>query len=372
MANTSANGRASTDALVVFDRVHKSYDGLVKVVENLNLEIKTGEFLTLLGPSGSGKTTTLMMLAGFEAPTSGAIYFAGASITDVPTYKRDFGMVFQNYALFPHMTVEENLAFPLRMHKFARSEIAPRVKRALDIVKLDKLADRKPQQLSGGQQQRVALARALVFEPRMVLMDEPLGALDKQLRERMQIEIKTIHDELGLTMLYVTHDQAEALTMSDRIAVFNDGRIQHVGAPADVYNSPSNSFVASFMGENNTLTGEVLESRADGLVLRSSAGEAVIKGRASHDLNCGDKANIMIRPERITIATEHIDNQFQANIRAIIFHGDHLRLTLDVDGVGQLVAKLPFSDGLHGFSVGDRVEIGWSALGTLTFTVEDE
>lgn len=367
-ANTSRNG----DELVVFDKVRKSYDGRVDVVENLDLSIRQGEFVTLLGPSGSGKTTTLMMLAGFEKPSGGEIYFAGAPLTDVPTYNRDFGMVFQNYALFPHMSVEENLAFPLRMHKFARAEIAPRVKRALDIVKLVAFAERKPGQLSGGQQQRVALARALVFEPRMVLMDEPLGALDKQLREHMQIEIKSIHDDLGLTILYVTHDQSEALTMSDRIAVFNNGRIQHIGPPKEVYNSPSNAFVASFMGENNSLDGEVLENGSGGLLVRTDAGGKPVKARSPQNLKAGDKVRILVRPERIGVVTSKAENRFRGNITRVIFHGDHVRLNVNVDGLGDLVSKLPLADGQREFAVGETITIGWSGEGTLAFATDGE
>ncbi|WP_245311631.1 ABC transporter ATP-binding protein, partial [Bradyrhizobium pachyrhizi] len=218
----------SSNAFVKFSEVQKTYDSETLVVKNLNLDIARGEFLTMLGPSGSGKTTTLMMLAGFEVPTQGSILLEGRPIDKMPPHKRDIGMVFQNYALFPHMTVEENLAFPLKVRKLVRTEIEARIKRALDMVRLGAYGKRRPAQLSGGQQQRVALARALVFDPKLVLMDEPLGALDKQLREQMQLEIKRIHDDLCVTVVYVTHDQGEALTMSDRIAVFNDGVIQQL------------------------------------------------------------------------------------------------------------------------------------------------
>ncbi|MET4807133.1 ABC transporter ATP-binding protein [Limibacillus sp. MBR-115] len=358
-------------ALVVFDDVSKTYDGKVKVVENLNLEIARGEFLTLLGPSGSGKTTTLMMLAGFEVPSAGRILFDGTPLVDVPTYKRNFGMVFQNYALFPHMTVEANLAFPLRMHKFPRAEIAERVRQTLDIVKLGHLADRKPQQLSGGQQQRVALARALVFNPRMVLMDEPLGALDKQLREHMQIEIKKIHDDLGITMLYVTHDQTEALTMSDRIAVFNEGRIQHIGPPTEVYDRPQNAFVASFMGENNTFHGEVLERNGDEVTVRCDSGGAVVRAIANEPLQRGDRVQVMARPERMHIDRQlAVENGFQATVEGVIFHGDHLRLSLRVEALGPIVSKLPFEESRQSYSAGDSVTVGWAAAGMLAFRAE--
>ena len=244
---------AQTKAFVEFQRVQKSYDGEVLVVKDLNLAIPRGEFLTMLGPSGSGKTTCLMMLAGFETATHGEILLDGKPINNIPPHKRGIGMVFQNYALFPHMTVGENLSFPLEVRKFGKSEREAKVKRALDMVEMGDFITRRPAQLSGGQQQRIALARALVFEPELVLMDEPLGALDKQLREKMQFEITDLAHKLGITVVYVTHDQTEALTMSDRVAVFNDGVIQQIAPPDELYESPENSFVAQFIGENNTL-----------------------------------------------------------------------------------------------------------------------
>ncbi len=219
------------DAYVRFEQVQKSYDGENLVVKDFNLNVESGEFLTMLGPSGSGKTTCLMMLAGFETATSGEIILDGTSINNVPPWKREIGMVFQNYALFPHLTVFENLAYPLAVRKMNKSEVAERVSKALDMVQLGAFGGRRPGQLSGGQQQRVAVARALVFEPKLVLMDEPLGALDKQLREQMQYEIKHIHENLGVTVVYVTHDQSEALTMSNRVCVFDDGVVQQLAAP---------------------------------------------------------------------------------------------------------------------------------------------
>ena len=238
-------------AFVAFEHVQKSYDGETLVVKDLNLGIGQGEFLTMLGPSGSGKTTCLMMLAGFETATHGEIRLDGRPINNIPPHKRGIGMVFQNYALFPHMTVGENLAFPLEVRKLPKPDVDAKVARALDMVQMGRFAGRRPAQLSGGQQQRIALARALVFEPELVLMDEPLGALDKQLREHMQYEIRHLHERLGVTVVYVTHDQSEALTMSDRIAVFNDGKIQQLATPEDLYERPENAFVAQFIGENN-------------------------------------------------------------------------------------------------------------------------
>ena len=232
---------------VTFENVQKTYDGKELVVKNLNLNIYRGEFLTMLGPSGSGKTTCLMMLAGFENSTNGEIKLNGNLINNIPPYKRNIGMVFQNYALFPHMSVAENLAFPLEVRKIEKADRDKKITRALEMVKMEQFKNRMPAQLSGGQQQRVALARSLVFEPDLVLMDEPLGALDKQLREQMQYEIKHLHEELEITVVYVTHDQSEALTMSDRVAVFNDGVIQQLASPNELYEKPTNSFVAQFI-----------------------------------------------------------------------------------------------------------------------------
>ena len=248
---------SKNDSFVVFDRVQKSYDGLSLVVKDLNLHIKKGEFLTMLGPSGSGKTTCLLMLAGFETATHGEILLDGKPINNIPPHKRGIGMVFQNYALFPHMTVGENLSFPLEVRKISKNDREEKVVQALEMVQMTDFINRKPAQLSGGQQQRIALARSLVFNPDLVLMDEPLGALDKQLREHMQYEIKHIHENLGVTVVYVTHDQSEALTMSNRIAVFDDGIIQQLADPVTLYEKPDNAFVAQFIGENNRLNGTV-------------------------------------------------------------------------------------------------------------------
>ncbi|MCI5042727.1 MAG: ABC transporter ATP-binding protein, partial [Donghicola eburneus] len=270
MAQTHSN-----DAFVAFERVQKSYDGETLVVKDLNLSLPKGEFLTMLGPSGSGKTTCLMMLAGFETATYGEIKLDGKPINNIPPHKRGIGMVFQNYALFPHMTVAENLAFPLEVRKLGKSEREAKVKRALDMVQMGAFGGRRPAQLSGGQQQRIALARALVFEPELVLMDEPLGALDKQLREHMQFEITRIAHDLGITTVYVTHDQTEALTMSDRVAVFNDGRIQQLAPPDELYEAPQNSFVAQFIGENNTLDGTVQEIKDGYAIVKLDSGETI-------------------------------------------------------------------------------------------------
>ena len=249
---------AATVDRVEFEGVDKSYDGHTLVVKDFNLSISKGEFVTLLGPSGSGKTTILMMLAGFQATTAGTIRIDGRSVENLPPRKRGIGMVFQNYALFPHMTVGRNLAFPLEVRGLDAEEREKRVERALGLVRLEGLEDRRPGQLSGGQQQRVAIARALVFEPDLVLMDEPLGALDRSLREEMQYEIRRIHRKLAVTVVYVTHDQQEAMVMSDRIAVLKDGVVEQIAPPEALYEEPERAFVARFIGENNRLQGRVV------------------------------------------------------------------------------------------------------------------
>jgi len=266
---------SNSDSFVRFEKVDKSYDGEILVVKDLNLDVPKGEFLTMLGPSGSGKTTVLMMLAGFETPTSGEIYLDGNPISSIPPNKRGIGMVFQNYALFPHMTVKENLAFPLEVRKLPKNEVEEKVLNALSMVELQDFGSRMPLQLSGGQQQRVALARSLVFEPRLVLMDDPLGALDKNLREQMQYEIKHIHEKIGITVVYVTHDQSEALTMSNRIAVFNDGKIQQISSPDVLYEKPDSSFVAQFIGENNQLKGKVKSVNGENCIITTESGDDI-------------------------------------------------------------------------------------------------
>ena len=274
--------------------------GPVAAVQDVSLEVGAGEFVSLLGPSGSGKTTLLMMLAGFEQPQSGSILVGARDITHVAPNKRDVAMVFQRYALFPHMTVAQNIAFPLRTRGVSRAEQAVRVRRALEMVRLADLADRRPAQLSGGQQQRVALARAIVFEPPVILMDEPLGALDKKLRHHMQIEIKQLQRQLGATVVYVTHDQDEALTMSDRVAVMEGGRIVQVGSPRDLYDRPANLFVAGFVGEMNVLSGRLLEMQADSWRVELPGGFCTVR-HGGPGPQPGDPVVIAVRPERVRL-----------------------------------------------------------------------
>ena len=278
--------------------VRRDY-GAVVAVDDVSLDINAGEFVSLLGPSGSGKTTLLMMLAGFEQPQSGSITIGGRDVTRVPPNKRDIAMVFQKYALFPHMTVAENIAFPLSMRNVDRSERARKVDAALEMVKLQGYGTRKPSELSGGQQQRVALARAIVFEPPVILMDEPLGALDKKLRQHMQIELKQLQRRLGATVIYVTHDQEEALTMSDRVAVLNHGRLMQYGPPRELYDHPADAFVADFLGEMNFIEGVVTEVGV-GSCNVASAGSAV-SAPSIAGLGKGSAVRLAIRPEFIEI-----------------------------------------------------------------------
>jgi putative spermidine/putrescine transport system ATP-binding protein len=345
---------------VQFRNVQKSYDGETLIVKDLNLNIRRGEFLTLLGPSGSGKTTSLMMLAGFETATSGEITLGGKLLNNQPPHKRDIGMVFQNYALFPHMTVAENVAFPLFVRRLAKSDIQEKVQEALAMIQMEKFGHRYPAQLSGGQQQRVALARALVFEPKLVLMDEPLGALDKQLREHMQMEIKHLHEKFGLTIVYVTHDQSEALTMSDRVAVFHKGEIQQIDSPKVLYEEPKNAFVAQFIGENNRLQGVIENIDGDYCSVKMPGGQT-IKSLAINIAGKGQQTTLSIRPERILLggASLSCDNVVQGQVKEFIYLGDHIRVCIETCGSSGFIVKMPISHFDPTIKIGDTLAIGW-------------
>ena len=357
---TPTNG-SQDDAYVSFQQVQKSYDGEILVVKDLNLDIAQGEFVTMLGPSGSGKTTCLMMLAGFEPATHGEIYIGGRSINHIPPHKRGIGMVFQNYALFPHMSIGENLAFPLEVRKMNKTDTKAAVVRALEMVQMGDFINRRPAQLSGGQQQRIALARALVFEPELVLMDEPLGALDKQLREHMQYEIKHIHEQLGVTVVYVTHDQSEALTMSDRIAVFNDGVIQQISSPDDLYERPQNAFVAQFIGENNQLNGIVKKIEGNTCTVDLSNGHE-LEAEKVNVHNVGDKTLLSLRPERIEInPSEDMDDILDAKIEELIYLGDHIRVRMNVAGNDEFIAKIRNRGEKRDLQEGQTVKVGWAS-----------
>jgi len=362
----------TSSCFAIFNDVQKSYDGETLVVKGFNLEVQRGEFVTLLRPSGSGKTTCLMMMAGFETPTHGDILLDGTPINDLPPHKRGIGMVFQNYALFPHMSVAENLAFPLEVRGMSKEEISTKVANALDMVRLGEFGDRRPGQLSGGQQQRVALARALVFEPELVLMDEPLGALDKNLREEMQFEIKRIHQRLGVTMLYVTHDQTEALTMSDRIAVFNDGIVQQLATPEALYEAPENAFVAYFIGENNRLNGQVsqLDTQGEHCTVTLDSGEQVRALKVAVN-EVGERTQLSLRPERVRLLSAEEpgaagtpsppDNVFSAEVLEVIYLGDHLRTRVAVCGSDEFIIKTPNAEGYPPLRPGQTLQVGWDA-----------
>jgi putative spermidine/putrescine transport system ATP-binding protein len=341
--------------------------GLVKrygdsaAVADVSLNVPAGEFVTLLGPSGSGKTTTLNMIAGFVEVDEGEILLDAQPIADLPSHKRDIGVVFQHYALFPHMTAAENVAFPLKRRKVARPERERRVRAALDLVRLGDFADRYPRQLSGGQQQRVALARALVFEPRILLMDEPLGALDKKLREWLQLEFKRIHDELGITFIYVTHDQEEALVLSDRIAVFNDGRIEQVGTADDLYESPQTLFVAEFIGESNVFAGRV---RHDGGGSYSLVGDGYELRACETTVADGVAGVLVVRPERLTIRRGHEPpspdhNVLAGTARQVIYLGSARKVEVALPDGRAVVVRESVSTG-EAIEPGAAVEVSWA------------
>ena len=352
---------SKNEQFVRFDKVDKSYDGKVLVVKDLNLDIAEGEFITMLGPSGSGKTTCLMMLAGFETPTNGEIFLETNPISNIPPHKRGIGMVFQNYALFPHMTVYENLAFPLKVRKVPKDEIDKKVDKALAMVSLSEFGQRMPGQLSGGQQQRVAVARALVFDPKVVLMDEPLGALDKNLRESMQYEIKHIHESIGVTVVYVTHDQGEALTMSNRIAVFNDGKVQQLSSPDKLYEEPVNSFVAEFIGENNTFAGEVIDINKNQCKVKLGNGTEILANPIRVKAK-GEKTIVSLRPERAIIdPKENMQNKHKGEIEEVIYHGDHTRVRVNILGNSEFILKVPNSSARMDIKLGNEINIGWDS-----------
>ena len=347
--------------LVRFEHIEKSYDGETLVVRDLNLDIAQGEFLTMLGPSGSGKTTRLLMLSGFETPTNGEIYLEDKPIGSIPPHKRNIGFVFQNYALFPHMTISENIGYPLHVRNVPKNEIEARVSKILDMIELPGFEGRRPAQLSGGQQQRIALARALVFEPKLVLMDEPLGALDKNLREQMQFEIKALHARFNITVVYVTHDQSEALTMSNRIAVFDDGIIQQISTPDILYEKPENAFVAQFIGENNRLSGEVVE--IDGKYCKVKIEGGIVTAFKVNIRAVGDKTIMSLRPERVIINPEpgSVENIFEGEIRELIYLGDHIRTRVNVCGNRDFVIKIPNSACFQVVGKDQKIIVGWSS-----------
>ncbi|MBW1659891.1 MAG: ABC transporter ATP-binding protein [Deltaproteobacteria bacterium] len=345
---------------VVLKGLVKTYPGVV-AVDHLSMDIREGEFMTFLGASGSGKTTTLSMIAGLTLPTSGEILLNGQDVTFIPPHKRNIGMVFQNYALFPHMTVYENIAFPLKMHKVSKEEIAKRVTQALHMVQLPQHGDRYPSQLSGGQQQRIALARALSFEPGLILMDEPLGALDKKLRQHMQIEIKHIQEDLGFTTIYVTHDQEEALTMSDRIAVLRDGKLEQLGTPEELYEEPKTLYVADFIGESNIFKADVLEVGEERLKLQLPGGQSFYALRCSETVE-GPEVSVAIRPEkfRVLSASETVSeeyNVFEGIIKEVIYFGESSKYSVEIGKDVIIIVKQPNFYPATKVGVGDQLTL---------------
>ncbi|UPK75710.1 ABC transporter ATP-binding protein [Nocardioidaceae bacterium SCSIO 66511] len=339
--------------------VRKSY-GDQRGVEGISLEVEPGEFLTMLGPSGSGKTTTLNLVAGFLEPDSGHIELDGAELSGVAPHRRGLGMVFQQYALFPHLTIRENVAYPLRVRKVARAERRTLVDDALELVKLGDYADRKPAELSGGQQQRVALARAFVFKPRLLLMDEPLGALDKKLRAHLQTEIARICRELGATVVYVTHDQEEALALSDRIAIYNEGRIEQIGTAEELYLRPSSIFVADFMGESS-----VFEGTLDGDRLRHADGTFAVGPRSGQDVADATEAALVVRPEKLRLSSadepgESGDvNSVEATVEERVYLGVARRFVLRTRSGLALTVRVDADSDAAGLSLGDRAQVSW-------------
>ncbi|NLC36263.1 MAG: ABC transporter ATP-binding protein [Alcaligenaceae bacterium] len=359
-----------SDIFLSFRNVKKTYDRRSLVVRDFSLDVRRGEFVTLLGPSGSGKTTVLMMLAGFEHVSSGDIVIDGASVTRVAPYERNIGMVFQNYALFPHMTVAQNLAYPLRVRKMPGAQIRQRVGQYLKLVELEDFGNRHPGQLSGGQRQRIALARALIFEPALVLMDEPLSALDKKLREQMQFEISRLHSKLGCTMVYVTHDQAEALTMSDRIAVFNHGVVQQYATPDQLYEQPANAFVAGFIGENNLIRGTGA-AQPDGTVHATLHDGTVLRAAHGNFRQTRGECMISVRPEKLTISnvdTIPADNNV-LNARFVAQHyvGDFIRYYFELADGTRIIVKTMNDDRAPTLTDGQPARLHWSVQHSFAF-----
>ncbi|MBR0652252.1 ABC transporter ATP-binding protein [Roseomonas terrae] len=343
--------------------VSKHY-GSFAAVERVSLEVGQGEFLTLLGPSGSGKTTILMAVAGFVTPTAGSILLDGADITPLPPEKRNFGMVFQGYALFPHMTVVENVAFPLRVRGLSRADRDAKVRAALDLVQLGQFADRLPKQLSGGQQQRVALARALVFDPNLLLLDEPLSALDKKLRAELQEELKALHRRVGRTFINVTHDQEEALSMSDRIAILNHGKLIQHGAPGALYERPRTRFVADFLGKSNFLDGTVRDSRPGGFALENGASRlAVALPDGEAPPADGTRSLLSLRPEKIDLLPEgqSADNVLEGRVVSWAYLGTGFSLRIATEALGEIRANLPAWRSAFAPTEGLPVRLGWDA-----------
>ncbi|WP_206996970.1 ABC transporter ATP-binding protein [Trinickia mobilis] len=353
--------------LLALRSVSKRFGKFV-AVDDVSLDVFRGDFLTLLGPSGSGKTTLLMMIAGFATPTSGDIFSGGENITSVPPEHRNFGMVLQGYALFPHLSVFDNVAFPLKVRGRSRSEIQDKVKRVLDMVQLTQLSARMPRELSGGQQQRVAIARALAFEPDLLLLDEPLSALDKKLRAEVQQELRDLHKRLGTTFICVTHDQDEALSLSDRIAIMRDGRLQQVGSPKELYDAPRSRFVADFLGRSNFLDADVVETLDDGFIYQCH-GRAFVQRHTGAMPKAGDKALIALRPENIDVAwgKNQVENQnfVEGQIVSTSYGGSHETMAVNTEIGQDLWVSVPKRQRSGSVAIGESVWLSWGADSTV-------
>ncbi len=365
----SANPENQKAGRIVLDRITKKY-GNTTAVNNLSLEVEPGEFLSLLGPSGCGKTTTLRMIAGFEQPNSGDIQISGQSVLGLPPYKRNVNTVFQAYALFPHMTIANNVAYGLQQRRIPKTEIRERVDRALDMVQMRKFADRRPAQLSGGQQQRVALARALVNEPSVLLLDEPLSALDRKLREEMQLELKLIQSKLGITFVFVTHDQGEALSMSDRIALMRDGRIEQLADSTTIYSKPASAYVAAFVGQQNFIEGTVT---ADGASVESACAKLTPADSITL-VGPNQRALVAVRPEFVQIHTARPagdTNVAQGRLIGVSHLGETQQFLVQLDPNLSLISRLPTPNAPQ-VAVGDTVWCSWSPDSVQVFPADDQ
>lgn len=361
MSNTQGN------VIIRLTDVDKSFDD-ERVVKKLNLDVEEGEFLTMLGPSGCGKTTTLRMIAGFEVPTSGQIFLEGEDVDDKKPNERNVNTVFQNYALFPHMNVFDNIAFGLVEKKVKKDEIRRRVEEMIKLVQLDGMEKRMPAQMSGGQKQRVAIARALVNRPKVLLLDEPLGALDLKLRKQMQGELKALQRRLGITFIYVTHDQEEALTMSDRIAVMNRGRLEQVGTPEEVYNHPETKFVADFIGESNIIEGYIENMTDDSIEVTMESGKAVIRETG---YRMEEMVYLCIRPENLKISTEPKEGfRFRGQVREHIFIGSTNKTMIEMPNGQMLKSVTPAEDEL--LPVGTAVNVFWNPGKAVVMRTKEE
>jgi len=348
---------SASPTVVRIDHVTKEF-GSYLAVEDADFGIAGGEFFSMLGPSGCGKTTTLRMIAGFEQPTRGRILLDDQDVSQVPPYKRDVNTVFQQYALFPHMTVFDNVAYGLRSNRVGKEEVRTRVREMLDVVRLPEFAERKPAQLSGGQQQRIALARALVNRPKALLLDEPLGALDLKLRQGMQLELKRIQQELGITFVFVTHDQEEALTMSDRIAVMTQGRVDQIGTPTEIYHQPASVFVAGFIGTANLLPVTVTAADADTIAVESQLVGRLVVPSGGQQFAVGTDVTLMVRPERLRVGPSSADG-VEATLTSVVFQGPVLRCQARTDIGTDLVAHVGMGEMSTGVEPGDRVRLAW-------------